>query len=177
MNYLPVQRGFTLVELVTVILLIGILVVSVAPKFDGTAGYEAHSHRVQLISALRLTQQRAMQQTDVTNSYCHQIVFDPDYSRYGIPDRTNCSITAFPSPVDWVGDATGHLVDDRYLITFSIIKDGAIAPEPQTVSFDWLGRPSGSCAGGCIINVVSTVQTLQISIEAEGYIHVFGNLP
>ncbi len=35
------QIGFTLVELVTVIILIGILAVAVLPKFDGTASYEA----------------------------------------------------------------------------------------------------------------------------------------
>ena len=58
------QHGFTLVELVTIIILIGILAVNVLPTFDGSASYEAHSHRAQLISALRLTQQRAMQQTD-----------------------------------------------------------------------------------------------------------------
>jgi len=173
-----IQQGFTLVELVTVILLISILAVSVAPKFGGTASYEAHTHRAQLISALRLTQQRAMQQTNAADGYCHQIVFEghADYTRYGVPDRTNCTNTTFPTPnpiEDWIPDATGHLVDSRYQITFTVVKDGVTLPFPTRIGFDWMGRPIEACAGGCEINVTSSVQTLNIYIEDEGYINVF----
>lgn len=167
-------RGFTLIELVTVIIIVGILAVSVAPKFDGTSSYEAHTHRAQLISALRLIQQRAMQQTNSTDDYCHQIVFDPDYPRYGIPNRIDCTVTDFPvpptPPEKWVTDATGHMVDDRYKITFNI--DGL--PNKKVVGFDWMGRPTQDCAGGCKINVNQAEgQTLKITIEEEGYIHAF----
>ncbi|WP_019027296.1 type II secretion system protein [Colwellia piezophila] len=163
------NQGFTLIELVAVILLISILAVSVAPKFDGTAGYEAHAHRVQLIASLRLTQQRAMQQTDSTTGYCHELVFDNVQSRYGIPNRINCTPTNPVFPSDWQADATGHTVDTSYDISFNVNGNS----NPQTVGFDWLGRPVGACAGGCEINVVSAVQTLKITIESEGYIHVF----
>ncbi|TYK67149.1 prepilin-type N-terminal cleavage/methylation domain-containing protein [Colwellia echini] len=167
------HKGFTLIELIVVIILISILAVSIAPKFDSSDSYEAHSHRAQLIAALRLTQQRAMQQTDSTDGYCHQIVFDRDYPRYGIPDRTNCDNTAFPAPDSegkWSTDATGHLVDDSYQISFNI--DGE--PNPQRVAFDWMGRPTADCEGGCIINITHpTASALQIIIEEEGYIHAF----
>jgi len=121
------QIGFTLIELITVIMLVGILAVAVLPKFDGTASYEAHTHRAQLISALRLTQQRAMQQTNTTDGYCHQIVFEghADYTRYGVPDRTDCDITTFPTPdpiEDWAPDATGHLVDSRIKLPLILLK-------------------------------------------------------
>lgn len=173
MNY---QRGFTLVELITVIILIGILAVNVLPKFDGTASYEAHTHRAQLISALRLTQQRAMQQTDLTavdkgtvneRSYCHHIVFDDQKARYGVPDRLNCNELAFNSGWDKEKDIAGHEVDTRYDISFAV--QGAA--NPAVVSFDWMGRPLGNCAGGCTIEVTSAVETLDIIIETEGYIH------
>lgn len=172
-NYRLTQQGFTLVELVTVILLIGILAVSVAPKFDGTASYEAHSHRAQLIAALRLTQQRAMQQTDTR--YCHEIVFDDVKARYGIPNRLDCTVTTPIFPTDWSADATGFTVADKYDLTFTV---NGLA-NPQTIGFDWLGRPTKSCAGddGCEINISSAVETLTIFIEPEGYIHVFDNLP
>jgi MSHA pilin protein MshC len=166
------HKGFTLIELIVVILLISILAVSVAPKFDGTASYEAHTHRAQLIAALRLTQQRAMQQTDSTDGFCHQIVFDPDYSRYGIPDRTDCTVKNFPPPNssgEWLSDATGHLVDKRYKITFDI--DGEV--NPKAIGFDWWGRPTQDCTGGCDINVNydGNIEILTIEIEPEGYIH------
>ncbi|MBU2870302.1 type II secretion system GspH family protein [Colwellia sp. E2M01] len=165
------NQGFTLIELIAVILLISILAVSVAPKFDSTDGYEAHTHRAQLIAALRLTQQRAMQQTSQADDYCHQIVFDNDYPRYGIPDRTDCDVMIFPGTIEnWEPDATGYLVDSRYQITFNI--DGQ--SNPQAVGFDWMGRPTKDCLNGCVINVAHPTSTsLKITIEKEGYIHAF----
>lgn len=169
------QRGFTLIELVTVIILIGILAVNVLPKFGGTASYEAHTHRAQLISALRLTQQRAMQQTDLTavdkgtvneRPYCHHIVFDDQKARYGVPDRLDCTEKSFTN-WDKDKDITGHEVDSRYEISFAV--QGAA--KPVLVRFDWMGRPLGDCDGGCTIEVTSAVETLEIIIEAEGYIH------
>jgi len=173
------QHGFTLVELVTIIILIGILAVNVLPTFDGSASYEAHSHRAQLISALRLTQQRAMQQTDpdavaVGQPYCHQVIFDnnPNVARYGVPNRLNCNITSFAG---WQPDATGFAVDKKYQVSFDI--DGKA--NPSAVTFDSMGRPianaspslANNCLGGCTINVHSSVETLEIRIESEGYIH------
>ena len=167
------SKGFTLIELIVVIILIAILAVSVAPKFDGTSGYEAHTHRAQLISALRLTQQRAMQQTNSTDGYCHEIVFDDVESRYGIPNRVDCTETNPVFLPSWQAADTGHTVDSRYQITFNI--DGL--PNPQTVGFDWMGRPTESCSGGCEINVSQAEgQTLKIYIEEEGYINVFTEL-
>mgnify|MGYP003384704723 CR=1 FL=1 len=172
------QQGFTLVELVTVIILLGILAVNVLPKFDGTSSYEAHSHRAQLISALRLTQQRAMQQTDpdavaAGQPYCHQLIFDaPNTSRYGVPNRLDCSVISFAG---WQPDATGFEVDGKYQVSFGI----AGKANPSAVTFDSMGRPianaspslPNNCVGGCIINVQSSVETLRIKIESEGYIH------
>lgn len=166
------QIGFTIIELIMVIILIGILAVAVLPKFDGTASYEAHTHRAQLIAALRLTQQRAMQQTDTGDGYCHQLVFDDVEDRYGIPNRVDCTTTDPVFPDGWLADATGHTVNSDYQVTFNI---NGLA-NPQTVGFDWMGRPTKSCNGGCEINVVSSVETLKLFIEEEGYINVFTEL-
>ncbi len=151
------QRGFTLVELVTVIIVIGILAVSIIPRFDGTDAYEANTHRAQLISALRLTQQRAMQQT--SDTFCNHLLIEE--KQYGVPDRTDCSIIIFPS--SWVPDATGHVVDTRYNITFST--------SPKIIGFSSMGRPLNDCAGGCTISVNSEDETLDIIVKSEGYIH------
>ncbi|MCI2282839.1 type II secretion system GspH family protein [Colwellia sp. MSW7] len=165
------QIGFTLVELVTVIILIGILAVSVLPKFDGTASYEAHTHRAQLISALRLTQQRAMQQTDHSDNYCHQLIIDNNPSRYGTPDRLDCTVTTFPN--NWQPDATGFIVEDKYTVNFGIVGKS----NPSAVTFNSMGRPvanaslANNCEGGCTVNIDSGLETLAIEIEPEGYIH------
>ncbi|OUR77241.1 MSHA biogenesis protein MshC [Colwellia psychrerythraea] len=173
---MKLNRGFTLIELITVIILVGILAVAVLPKFDGTASYEAHTHRAQLISALRLTQQRAMQQTDTSGGYCHQLIFDNDslVSRYGIPDRVDCNVTTFSGLMpEWQPDATGFEVESKYQVSFGIQGKN----NPSAITFDNMGRPvsnatiANNCVGGCIINIQSSIETLQIQIESEGYIH------
>jgi len=156
-------HGFTLVELVTVIILIGILSITVVSRFTGTAGYEAVNYRARLISALRLEQQRAMQQTNSTN--CHQLVIES--TRYGTPDSSNCTITNFPAQWSVDTDSTGGIVDSRYHVTFNV--NGATSS--QRIAFDDMGRPQANCAGGCLINVVEPGQTATIKIESEGYIH------
>jgi MSHA pilin protein MshC len=160
------KRGFTTIELVTVIIIVAILAVNIIPKFDSTSTYQAHTHRAQLISALRLTQQRAMQQTD--GNYCHQLIINTQ--RYGIDDRTDCSKTDIERAT-WSPDFTGYIVESGNNITFSM---GAATS--VIIRFDWLGRPNDTgsdCNGnsGCIITVTSAVESLDIKIEAEGYIH------
>jgi MSHA pilin protein MshC len=168
-------RGFTTIELVTVIIIVAILAVNVLPRFDGTASYEAHTHRAQLISALRLTQQRAMQQTgaDIKNNstFCHQLTIEE--KRYGIENRSECPLTPNINKVGWTPDATGHIVDDSYEVSFTI--DGTTL---NNVEFNWLGQPNdcdNSGSLGCTILVESAVEkgadALKIKIEVEGYIH------
>jgi len=52
--------GFTLVELVVVILITGILSISIAPRFFGVATYENRKAADELLTALRYSQQMAM---------------------------------------------------------------------------------------------------------------------
>jgi MSHA pilin protein MshC len=120
-----------------------------------------------------------MQQTNsnqtATGNFCHQIVFDvvEGVNLYGVPDRVDCDNMSFPTPIkNWVPDATGHMVDSNYQISFNL--DGLT--NPKRVGFDWMGRPTFDCAGGCEINVISSVETLKVYIEPEGYINVFTEL-
>lgn len=160
--------GFSLVELITVIILIAILAVSVVPKFTGSDSFEAYTYRTQLVSDLRLLQQRAMQQTALpyasANSYCHQMVFDTLPTQYGTPDRLDCTVTAFPN--GWQPDEAGLVVDSQHDISFTI----AGSASANLISFDGMGRPN--CSSSCIITITSAVESVQIEIESEGYIHV-----
>lgn len=63
------NKGFTLVELVAVIVILGILAVYVAPRFFTNQGDDVHAAQISLLSLLRLQQQRAMQDTENTLSY------------------------------------------------------------------------------------------------------------
>ncbi|RUO23471.1 hypothetical protein CWE08_02165 [Aliidiomarina iranensis] len=55
--------GFTLVELVIVIVVLGILAVTAAPRIFGDRGVEESTLEPRILSMLRLQQQRAMQDT------------------------------------------------------------------------------------------------------------------
>lgn len=159
--------GFTLVEMITVIIIIGILSVVILPKFTGSDSFEAHPFRAQLISALRLTQQRAMQQTNPSDNYCHQIVIDDD--RYGVENRVSASCGTETNLSSLDPDLSGHIVDSRYDIEFSVKNKS----NPSIIGFDSMGRPLADCSGGCEILIKQTDidETLSIKIESEGYIH------
>jgi len=152
--------GFTLIESVTVIILLGILAVSVLPRFSGTRDYEIYAYRTQLIAALRLTQQRAMQQTNST--LCHQIVVED--GRFGIPDRTDCGETDFPA--DWQPDLTGAAVDSKHNISFNINGNA----NPGIIRFNGMGVPLENCSGGCTLNIIGEDETVTVLIAEQGYI-------
>lgn len=54
------NRGFTLIELVAVIIIVGILAAFVAPRFLGRGAFEARGVRDSLVSALRYAQKTAI---------------------------------------------------------------------------------------------------------------------
>lgn len=162
-------NGFTIVELVVVIIILGILALTVVPRFVGGSDFEPYAYRTKLVADLRLVQQRAMQQTssDVVSEsnveFCHKFIL---YStRYGVPSKSNCAaINQLPN--GWLPDQAGVIVDADHNVTFSL---GFITP--AIITFDPLGRPQGSCIGGCTIIISSDAETLGVKIESEGYIH------
>lgn len=62
------QKGFTLIELVTVIILLGVLSVFVMSRFSSGQSYSSTIVRDQLLAALRLTQQTALSRASSNNN-------------------------------------------------------------------------------------------------------------
>lgn len=173
------QQGFTIIELVTVIILLGILAITVVPKFFGSNGFEVYAYRTQMIAVLRLAQQRAMHQTDTTGntintSLCHEVTIDASGKQIGTPNRNNCT-NQFPdgwNPADGDGRTNdGILISSNHDVTITIENQA----NPRSIGFDEMGRPTGDCITstipGCTINIVGDEDTLTIKIEREGYIH------
>ncbi|GIC76089.1 Tfp pilus assembly protein FimT/FimU [Moritella sp. F3] len=160
--------GFTLIELVIVIILTGILAATAIPKLIGNDGFEAQAYRDQLLQLLKTVQQQAMScdsdcQTSLVgtpsdplagNAYaCNRVVITAE--RFGIP--TNCGTTlptTFTAPQLGMSQAEA----DSSRVQFSA----------HTIEFDSWGVASG-CVG-CNISIIGE-QTLSISIESQGYIH------
>ncbi len=152
------QAGFTLVELVTTIILISILAVVVLPRLFTQSSYSAYSLRNEFISELRQVQQKALNNTD----RCFRVtVSATDYQVSQFPARNGaaCSGTALsPNPL-----YTQAFQGSAQLVLVSTNSSNF------SLDFNINGRPSLACNGPCI-NVIAN-DTVMINVSSEGYIY------
>jgi len=155
--------GFTIVELVAVILILGILAAIVTPRFFGRDVFENRGFHDQVMAALRFAQKAAIAQ--------HQFVC------VNFPDSRTVTLTTGPS------NACGTPLSDpagnaAYMVSSS---QSAFASLPAAFSFDCLGRPrdvAGAASCSNAAGILATNQTLQVQnsnaivVEQEtGYVH------
>jgi MSHA pilin protein MshC len=81
MDVMTTQRGFTLIELITVIIILGFISVAVLPRFLQSSSFEARSVQDKLISAARQAQQLAMSKAVTANV---QLITDNSHHRIRI---------------------------------------------------------------------------------------------
>lgn len=151
-----VQLGFTLVELVTTIILIGIIAVAVLPRLFSASSYSAFTLRNEFISELRHVQLKAIQNTD----QCYQLdVSASGYTLRYFNDR--------------IGNSCSDLFREEQTQSFSAnayITLASDASQVFSITFDSLGRMiSPACSGHCF-NAVAD-ESLAIAVESEGYIY------
>jgi MSHA pilin protein MshC len=143
-------RGFTLVELVTVMIIAGIIAAIAAPRFFSLGDFTSRGFYDQVVSAVRYAQKAAIAQ--------HRYV----------------CVTVAPGSVSLTFGTTaactdGFLINPADGAAYSINAPGGVAASAASFSFNSLGQPSFS---GAPLSITVSGYATPITVEAEtGYVH------
>lgn len=141
-RHLPVfQSGFTLIELVVVILLVGILSFVAIPRFFQTSGFTERNAAEEILTAFRYAQQLAMSRGGNV-----QVVINGN----------NYQIQIAGTPV----------ANPNGSGTYNVNLPGGITATNTAITFDNLGRPTPNVQA----NIVVGAYTVRIEQET-GYAH------
>ncbi len=165
------RNGFTLIELIVVLVLLSVLVVTVAPNINNTSDYTYATQRDQILSLLRNVQQRAMQNTQldaVGRETCHFVNLHTD--KIGLSATNSDGTCNLASMAVALGD-----IDDFLLIevdpTYTALNDSS--DTVSEIGFNYLGQPHYLDSGRKIQSrfEISLSDNYKVCIESEGYIH------
>lgn len=160
------QRGFTLIELIMVIVLLGVLAVFAAPRIFNSDDFNARGFHDETLALLRYAQKTAIAQRRTvcvaftTNSATLSVAYAP------APGTCDTALSG-PNKNCTAGTPTGSkgCITARTGVSYST--------SPATLNFDGLGQP---------VNALGTpvaTQTIQVSNAAKsitvetatGYVH------
>jgi MSHA pilin protein MshC len=144
------KSGFTMVELVVIIVIIGILATAAAPLFFDLSTFSSRGFADQVASTLRYAQKTAIAQ----HSYVC-VAFGANSVTLTTGSTSACG-TPLTSP-------TGQ---SPYSISSA---DASFAATPAAFNYNWLGQPSFS---GSPLSISVSGYATAITVEAEtGYVH------
>jgi MSHA pilin protein MshC len=169
------SKGFSLLELIITIVLIGILSVVASSRFQSASGFDTFALQGQVLTSLRHMQFRAMQ--DTRPDYCHRLIFDISEPEIGIPstDYSDNTLAAAGTCESTIGaDSPAFLSVDsnrfRELGASLSALDGSSSI--GWIDFDSLGRPLtpvNNCGDGCEITLTAQSSS-SVCINREGFI-------
>ena len=142
------QKGFTLVELIVVIVILGILSVVALPRFFDQQGYKDRAFQDELVSALRYAQKRAV----ASGCTVRVSISTTGFTLYRHSDTALCR--TLPAEINVVTHPSGG----------NFTAESPTALTAATIAFDALGRSRNA---GYVISDFGNVAGLAITIDGE----------
>ncbi|EGR7966444.1 prepilin-type N-terminal cleavage/methylation domain-containing protein [Vibrio vulnificus] len=151
------QAGFTLVELIVVILLISIVSAYAASRYIGTGSFSAYAAQEQAISIIRQLQVYRMQ-SNTTNSANSN--FELTASGGCLGSTAGCSAAATPQAAESRSDV---------MRLDGVSVSSTISP----IRFDLRGNPlqtNGSALNSVTITFTASGESASVCINSQGYV-------
>ncbi|MBW3697237.1 prepilin-type N-terminal cleavage/methylation domain-containing protein [Vibrio sp. T187] len=149
------ETGFTLVELIIVIILLGIVSVYASSRYIGISSFSSFAAQEQVISIIRQIQVNRMQSN-----------LDP------LETNLNFQLTISNSCLGSTSACDEAESNDE--IRSDIIRSDNLTfstePSVTSIDFDLLGNPLGNASGGVDITLTSEGQQASICINSQGYV-------
>jgi prepilin-type N-terminal cleavage/methylation domain-containing protein len=151
------SHGFTMIELITIMIILGILAVVALPRLNSATSFRSVEFRDQAIATLRFAQKTATSHRRLVCATLTQtsVALTIDNSN---PKNSSCDVV-LPIP----GAATP---------TLSATQDGfSSSPNPSVLYFQPDGRMTSDAVGATIANLDNTVDGSNVVVRgATGYV-------
>ena len=166
MDNSPKSNGFTLVELIIVIIILGIVSTFAASRFAGTSSFSTFTAQEQIISVVRQVQVNRIQ-TNIPNlyNYCND-TSNLDLQKICLRSRITINASC-------IGSSSGCSASDSSSRSDSVVAEQvsfSATPSVSQITFDLLGNPLDTASSGVSILITSGQNQASVCINSQGYV-------